>query len=139
MLTCSGYDDSSWQAATAVGDHGASPWGVLNTPHAINDAAQWIWTSTDNTDPSRATVYCRINLGQLTFTKKLKVRIASTFMRADTGLVANVILGIVGAIVANFLLRLVGISASPTWISQGLVGFAGACLIIWGARQLRGR
>jgi hypothetical protein len=41
--------------------------------------------------------------------------------------------------VANFLLRLVGINASPTWISQGLVGFAGACLIIWGARQLRGR
>ena len=64
---------------------------------------------------------------------------ASTFMRADTGLIANVILGIVGAILANFLLRLVGISASATWISQGLVGFAGACLIIWGARQLRGR
>jgi uncharacterized membrane protein YeaQ/YmgE (transglycosylase-associated protein family) len=64
---------------------------------------------------------------------------ASSLMRVDTGLVANVILGIVGAIVANFLLRLVGIYPSPTWMSQGLVGLVGACLIIWGARQLRGR
>ncbi len=65
--------------------------------------------------------------------------IASNLMKARTGLIANVALGIFGAIVANFLLRLVGIAASPTWISQGLVGLAGACLIIWGARQLRGR
>lgn len=64
---------------------------------------------------------------------------ASSIMRADTGLLANVILGIVGAIVANFLLRLVGIYTAPTWIAQGLVGLAGACLIIWGARALRGR
>ncbi len=64
---------------------------------------------------------------------------ASTIMKANTGLIANVILGIVGAILANFLLRLIGIFASPTWIAQGLVGLIGACIIIWGARQLRGR
>jgi uncharacterized membrane protein YeaQ/YmgE (transglycosylase-associated protein family) len=64
---------------------------------------------------------------------------AASIMRADTGLIANVMLGIFGAILANFLLGLVGITASATWIAQGLVGLAGACVIIWGARQLRGR
>ncbi len=64
---------------------------------------------------------------------------ASALMRANTGLVMNVVLGIVGALLANFLLALVGISANATWVSQGIVGLAGACLLIWGMRQLKGR
>ncbi len=64
---------------------------------------------------------------------------AATFMGARTGLIANIALGIVGAILANFLLRLIGIFAAPTWLAQGAVGFAGACVLIWGARMLQGR
>ncbi|WP_071675848.1 GlsB/YeaQ/YmgE family stress response membrane protein [Nioella nitratireducens] len=64
---------------------------------------------------------------------------AATFMGARTGLIANIALGIVGAIIANFVLRLVGIFPAPTLIAQGLVGFGGACVLIWGARALQGR
>ncbi|MBO6604392.1 MULTISPECIES: GlsB/YeaQ/YmgE family stress response membrane protein [Rhodophyticola] len=62
---------------------------------------------------------------------------ASSIMKADTGLLLNIVLGIVGALVANFLLGLVGINASPTWISQGIVGLIGACLLIAGWRAIR--
>lgn len=64
---------------------------------------------------------------------------ASTIMRADTGIIVNILLGILGAVVANLLLRLVGISAAPTWIAQGLVGLAGACVLIAGWRMIKGR
>lgn len=62
--------------------------------------------------------------------------IASNFMKADTGILLNIILGIVGAMVANFLLGLVGITAATEWISQLVVGFLGACLLIWAGRKL---
>ena len=61
---------------------------------------------------------------------------ASTIMKAKTGLLLNIVLGIVGAMVANFVLGLVGISAQGSWISQGVVGLAGACGLIWGWRRL---
>lgn len=63
--------------------------------------------------------------------------IASRIMNASTGIIANIALGIVGAMVANWLLGLVGISAEPRWISQLVVGGAGACLLIFAARKLR--
>lgn len=65
--------------------------------------------------------------------------IGSRIMGANTGLLLNIVLGIVGAVVANFLLRIIGISASPTWIAQGAVGLLGACILIAGWRMLRGR
>lgn len=65
--------------------------------------------------------------------------IATTVMRADTGLLTNVVLGIVGAVVGNFVLGLVGVTTSPTWISQGVAGIIGACLLIAVIRLLRGR
>lgn len=64
--------------------------------------------------------------------------IASMIMKADTGLLFNIILGIVGALVLNFLLQLVGIYAASDWIPQLIVGAAGACLLIWGYRKVRG-
>jgi len=63
--------------------------------------------------------------------------IASIFMKADTGLLLNIILGIVGAAVANFLLSALGIYAAPTVIAQLIVGFIGACLLIAIARMIR--
>ncbi|MEJ6391159.1 GlsB/YeaQ/YmgE family stress response membrane protein [Gymnodinialimonas ulvae] len=64
---------------------------------------------------------------------------ASMFMQARTGILTNVVLGIVGAIVGNFILGLVGATTSPTWISQGFAGFMGACILIAVIRFLRGR
>ena len=63
---------------------------------------------------------------------------ASSLMRADTGLFTNIFLGIIGAVLANFLLGIVGISAAPTWIAQGIVGLIGACLVIFLWRRFRG-
>lgn len=63
---------------------------------------------------------------------------ASGYMKASTGIILNIILGIVGAAVLNGLLGFVGIYAAEAWIPQLIVGFGGACLLIFGARRLRG-
>ncbi len=65
--------------------------------------------------------------------------IASMIMKADTGILANIGLGILGAVVLNFLLGLLNIYASDAWITQLFVGLIGACLVIWAWRGLRGR
>ena len=64
---------------------------------------------------------------------------ASRFMGARTGIIMNVILGIVGAIVANFLFGLIGLGTSGGWIMQGFIGFVGACILIAILRMVRGR
>lgn len=58
-------------------------------------------------------------------------------MKADTGILTNIILGIIGAVVLNLILSLVGIYAANTWIPQLIVGIIGASLLIWGYRKLR--
>jgi len=63
--------------------------------------------------------------------------IASMIMKADTGLLLNVILGIVGAVVLNAILSFVGIYAANSWIPQLFVGIAGACILIFGVRAVR--
>ncbi|TNE63441.1 GlsB/YeaQ/YmgE family stress response membrane protein [Celeribacter ethanolicus] len=63
--------------------------------------------------------------------------IASSFMKADTGLLANILLGILGAFVLNLILSLVGIYAANSWVPQLIVGIFGASLLIWLARRLR--
>ena len=65
--------------------------------------------------------------------------IASIIMKADTGLIANIGLGIVGAVVLNFILRLFNIYAADAWMPQLLVGLVGACLVIWVWRAVRAR
>lgn len=65
--------------------------------------------------------------------------IAEKVMRSDMGLLMNIILGIVGAIVLNFILvTLIG-STLGGWIGQLIVGAVGACILIWVARMFRGR
>ncbi|ATG48508.1 GlsB/YeaQ/YmgE family stress response membrane protein [Celeribacter ethanolicus] len=63
--------------------------------------------------------------------------IASSFMKADTGLLANILLGILGAFVLNLILSLVGIYAANSWVPQLIVGIFGASLLIWLARRLQ--
>ena len=62
--------------------------------------------------------------------------IASNFMKSNTGVFMNIVLGIIGAAVASFLLGLVGVSFGG-WFGYLVAGFIGACILIWGARALR--
>lgn len=62
--------------------------------------------------------------------------IASNLMKADTGILVNIGLGIVGAIVASFLFGLLGITAGG-FIGNLIFAIAGACIVIWGVRKIR--
>lgn len=62
--------------------------------------------------------------------------IASMIMKTNTGILFNIILGIVGALVLNTILSLLGIYAERSWIPQLIVGAAGASLLIWGYRRI---
>ena len=58
--------------------------------------------------------------------------IASSIMKADTGILMNVVLGILGAVIASVLFSFVGISAQAgSWIGQGVAGLVGAVILIW--------
>ncbi|GGD08728.1 GlsB/YeaQ/YmgE family stress response membrane protein [Pyruvatibacter mobilis] len=62
--------------------------------------------------------------------------IAEQIMKADHGLLTNILLGIGGAIVLNFLLGLIGVGLGGI-IGQLIVAIAGACLLIWVYRMIR--
>ena len=64
--------------------------------------------------------------------------IAEKIMKADHGLLTNILLGIVGALVLNFILvAVLGIGTLGGWIGQLIIGVVGACLLIWGYRAIR--
>jgi uncharacterized membrane protein YeaQ/YmgE (transglycosylase-associated protein family) len=60
------------------------------------------------------------------------------FMKSGTGILMNVILGIIGAALANFLLGLFGVVLGG-WLGYLIAGFIGACIIIALWRAVRGR
>ena len=62
--------------------------------------------------------------------------LAEHFMKGDHSLLTNIILGIIGAIVANSLLGLLGISFGG-WIGYLIAGFIGACILIALKRMLK--
>lgn len=62
--------------------------------------------------------------------------LASNFMKTDTGVFMNVILGIVGAAVASFLLGFFGVGFGG-WLGYLVAGFIGACILIWIVRAIR--
>jgi len=64
--------------------------------------------------------------------------IAEKMMNFNTGLIMNIVLGIVGAILANFLLGLFGIDLNANIIVQLIAGIVGACILIWGYRAIKG-
>lgn len=64
--------------------------------------------------------------------------LAEKFMKSDMGLFMNILLGVIGAVVANALLGLVGISLGG-WIGYLIAGFVGACILIAIARMFTGR
>lgn len=64
--------------------------------------------------------------------------IGSRIMESPNGLIVNILLGILGASVAGWLLGVVGFTAEPRLIPQMIVAILGAVILIWVARKLRG-
>ena len=64
--------------------------------------------------------------------------IAEKVMKFDTGLIMNIVPGVVGAVVGNFLLGLLGIGLGG-FIGQLIVAVVGACILIFGYRTIKGR
>ena len=64
--------------------------------------------------------------------------LAEKVMRSNMGLLMNILLGIVGAIVLNALLMALDVGVLGTgWIAYLITGFIGACLLIFIARLFR--
>jgi uncharacterized membrane protein YeaQ/YmgE (transglycosylase-associated protein family) len=64
--------------------------------------------------------------------------LAEMIMKSGTGIFMNIILGIIGAALANWLLGLFGMALGG-WIGYLIAGFIGACIIIFLWRAIRGR
>jgi uncharacterized membrane protein YeaQ/YmgE (transglycosylase-associated protein family) len=65
--------------------------------------------------------------------------IAEKIMKTDHGLLTNIILGILGAVVLNFILMAIFGSTLGGWIGQLIVGAIGACILIAAYRAFKGR
>ena len=65
--------------------------------------------------------------------------IAESIMKSNHGLLTNIILGIVGAVVGNFLLMLIFGATMGGVIGQLIVGVIGACVLIALFRLVTGR
>ncbi|ESZ19833.1 MULTISPECIES: GlsB/YeaQ/YmgE family stress response membrane protein [Mesorhizobium] len=64
--------------------------------------------------------------------------LAEMFMKSNMGILMNIVLGIVGAIVLNAILQALNIGAFGTgWIAYLITGFVGACLLILAGRMVR--
>ena len=63
--------------------------------------------------------------------------LAEKFMKSETGLVTNIVLGIIGAAVASWLFGQFGVSLGGGWIGYLIAGFIGACIIIFAGRAIR--
>jgi uncharacterized membrane protein YeaQ/YmgE (transglycosylase-associated protein family) len=60
-------------------------------------------------------------------------------MGSQMGLIANIVLGIVGALVLNAILRFLNVVPSDAWYAQLIIGAIGAIILIAGWRAIRGR
>lgn len=65
--------------------------------------------------------------------------IAEQIMKSNQGLLMNIILGIVGAVVGNFLLMVIFGATMGGIFGQLIVAVIGACLLIFIVRAIRGR
>ena len=64
--------------------------------------------------------------------------LAEQVMKSNQGLLMNIVLGVVGAILANLLLSMVGVALGGV-VGYLIAGFLGACLLIALGRMLRRR
>lgn len=63
--------------------------------------------------------------------------LAEMFMKSNMGLFMNIILGIVGAALLNFILATLLNVGYTGWIAYLIIGFIGACILIALGRMLR--
>jgi uncharacterized membrane protein YeaQ/YmgE (transglycosylase-associated protein family) len=63
--------------------------------------------------------------------------LAEKFMSSQMGLLANIVLGIAGAVVLNFILAAFGLGYTG-WVAYLIIGFIGACILIAAGRAVRG-
>ncbi|MBZ9677554.1 GlsB/YeaQ/YmgE family stress response membrane protein [Mesorhizobium sp. ES1-1] len=64
--------------------------------------------------------------------------LAEMVMKSNMGIFMNIILGIVGAVVLNFILQALNIGVfGAGWIAYLITGFIGACLLIAVGRMVR--
>lgn len=63
--------------------------------------------------------------------------LAEKVMRSNMGVLMNILLGIVGAMVANVLLSALNISLGAGWTAYLIAGFIGACILIFLGRLIR--
>jgi uncharacterized membrane protein YeaQ/YmgE (transglycosylase-associated protein family) len=65
--------------------------------------------------------------------------IAEKIMHAEHGLLTNIILGILGAVVLNWILLMIFDSTLGGWIGQLIIAAIGACILIAAYRAFKGR
>lgn len=63
--------------------------------------------------------------------------IGSRIMESRNGVIVNILLGVLGASLAGWLLGLAGFAAESRLIPQMIVAVLGAVILIWIARKLR--
>jgi uncharacterized membrane protein YeaQ/YmgE (transglycosylase-associated protein family) len=64
--------------------------------------------------------------------------LAEQFMKSEMGLLMNIVLGIVGAVIGSAILSFFGVNLGGGWIGYLIAGFIGAVLLIWIVRAVRG-
>lgn len=62
--------------------------------------------------------------------------LAEQFMKSNLGVLMNIVLGIVGAILANAILSVFGVVLTG-WLGYLIAGFVGACILIAIGRAFR--
>ncbi|PCH46950.1 MAG: GlsB/YeaQ/YmgE family stress response membrane protein [Hyphomicrobiales bacterium] len=65
--------------------------------------------------------------------------IAEKIMKADMGMLANIGIGILGAVVMNFILNVLGVNIGGGLLISAITAIAGACLLIFVYRAVRSR
>ena len=64
--------------------------------------------------------------------------LAEQFMKSNMGLLANILLGVVGAVVLNAILAMFDLGFEG-WLAYLIIGFVGACILIAVSRMVTGR
>ncbi|MDB6181205.1 GlsB/YeaQ/YmgE family stress response membrane protein [Paracoccus fistulariae] len=65
--------------------------------------------------------------------------IAEKIMKSDHGLLMNIILGIIGALVGNWLASAIFGTTMGGAIGQVIIAVIGACILIWLGRLIRSK
>jgi uncharacterized membrane protein YeaQ/YmgE (transglycosylase-associated protein family) len=63
--------------------------------------------------------------------------LAEKFMKSQMGLLMNILLGVIGAAIADWLFSFLGVTFAG-WIGYLIAGFIGACILIVIARAFSG-